>query len=112
MPEPKHTPLPWVMHWQYDHTGYPSYYINGLAGPQKRDDYLHKANLTFVVRACNSHYKLLAAAKVALLKMEGENIMGGCAACGSEIKKHHRGCIVVQLRAAIAKATNGKEADV
>ena len=44
-----------------------------------------------------------------LRKVRGENIMGGCAACGSEIKgEHTQKCVVVKAEAALALA-DGKE---
>lgn len=65
----KHTPLPWHYEadriWQIgDEYTTPVVYIDTHKPEQ------NKANGQFIVRACNSHYELLAAAKKALEFME------------------------------------------
>ena len=71
----KHTPLPWKVdfadepHWPIGYApGYPvCRMVRGPVGADGED----RANAAFIVRACNAHDDLLAAAKMAV-KREGD----------------------------------------
>lgn len=51
---------PWEMHYSYDVTGYPCFYIHGLSGDQKRDLKTLEANVNYIALSREAIPKLLA----------------------------------------------------
>lgn len=73
--KPKHTALPWIVQNDYICTHKAEVASDIVCLAPERDGYLTpwEANATFIVRACNSHEKLLGTLKYAyeLLKLYG-----------------------------------------
>lgn len=46
-----HTPGPWEIHYEYDLSGYPCFFIHGFSGDQKRDEDTLCANARLIAAA-------------------------------------------------------------
>jgi hypothetical protein len=98
MTQQKHTPTPWTLEWECEDTGILKdangehiTHINGSRYFDDRQDEIAHENAAFIVRACNSHYELLASLK-ACLEVFGDDA---------------NGFIVKKARDAIAMAEGG-----
>lgn len=71
--ETKHTPGPWYQHRTKDkvYANVRSANVGCIADCGSRSDSIAQANAAFIVRACNSHDKLLEACKTALWELQG-----------------------------------------
>lgn len=122
-PNAEHTPLPWSVVPDYSGEG-----RGYVAGPDRigivmtppgrhrgSPKYSFQADAEFIVRACNAHDDLLAAASDALACLESD-VASDCPWCEGEgswtdenpprmVDVRHKGyCAIVSLRAALARA--------
>ena len=103
----EHTPGPVTIHSGHDVTGYPCYFINGVAGAEKHNFTRINATARFIETAYNSHEALLAACKAAIVTYE-HAVCDNCGIYGAGCGDCHHTDQFKAMRAAIAKADQPK----